>query len=106
MSEDSDYEDDILTYEEEIQEQFRSACRQKDLPRIRQLFSTTPLGAADATGALRDALHHIELTRCLLEAGADPKSCIRPYHLRSFPMIKLLVEFGYDIASTGHLVLQ
>lgn len=53
--------------------------------------------------------------RCLLELGADPMS----YKLEprtssyrkgqgdlSIEVVKLLVEFGYDIKSTGHLILE
>jgi hypothetical protein len=101
----SDSGDAMMTFEE-VRQQLRSACLQKDLSQVRQLFSTTSLGAADATQVLDDALPHLELTRYLLEQGADPNSDIRLSPLRSFMIVKLLVEFGYDIASTGHLLLQ
>lgn len=96
----------ILT-SEEARKQLHSACHQQDVSRVRQLFSTTSsLCAADATEVLRTALPHRELTRVLLEKGADPNYYFRISAIRSFDLVKLLVGFGYDIASTGHLLLQ
>lgn len=96
----------VVPSREEARQQLQSACRQRNLAHIRQLFSTTLLGGDDATQALADAIPHQELTRFLLEQRADPNSLTRLSAIRSLDIIKLLVEFGYDLALTGHLVLQ
>ncbi|KAL1585671.1 hypothetical protein WHR41_05945 [Cladosporium halotolerans] len=53
--------------------------------------------------------------RCLFELGADPMSykleprtgsCRKGPGDLSIEVVKLLVEFGYDVKSTGHLILE
>ena len=96
--------DQLLSHEQAVQE-LRAAYQAGDVARTRNLFETTPLTVADANFILPRAKRNIPLMRCLLEQGADPNACgIRL--LRSLDALKLLTEFGYDIKSHGHLVLQ
>jgi hypothetical protein len=38
--------------------------------------------------------------------GADPKAFGRMEWVRSAEVLRLFVEFGYDIRETGHLIIQ
>ena len=82
------------------------ACRAGYVARILQLVTTTPIQATDASEALDSAIHRVEVLRCLLDRGADPNSCTRTRVFRSLDIVKLFVEYGYNLSATGHLILQ
>lgn len=93
---------------ERARQELFSAVDADDSERVRQLFATTSLQASDATEALDNVTpcKQLDLTRCLLEHGALPSAYLGFNHVRSLSVLKLFVEFGYDIASTGHLIIQ
>jgi len=88
-------------------DELRSACETKDSKRVRDLLDNGSITAIDATACLQETWRDLSLMRLLLEHGADPSACAsKRYIKQSFDLIKLLVEFGYDIAINGHNVLQ
>jgi hypothetical protein len=87
--------------------ELRFACKANDSLRVRELLDNSCITAEDATACLEDAHSNLSLMRLLLEHGADPAVFARRHYMsRSFDLVKLLVEFGYDISINGHLVLQ
>jgi len=87
--------------------ELRLACKAEDSKRVAELLSDGTITAADATACLEKTWRDLSVTRLLLEHGADPAVCARTYRMsQSFDLIKLLVEFGYDIKINGHCVLQ
>jgi hypothetical protein len=83
------------------------ACKAEDSKRVAELLNDSSITAADATGCLEETWRNLQVTRLLLEHGADPAVCARTNRMsESFDLIKLLVEFGYDIKINGHCVLQ
>lgn len=90
-----------------IREQLRSACQLKDYNLVRQLLDNPSATAADATACLQDSYKDLSLVRILLEHGADPAVCAQIRYMRgSIELVKLLVEFGYDVSINGHCILQ
>lgn len=90
-----------------IRKQLQFACRAKDYNHIRQLLDNSSATAADATACLQDSYKDLSLVRVLLEHGADPAVCAQTSYMRdSMELVKLLVEFGYDISTNGHCILQ
>ena len=84
-----------------------SACKAHDSKRVRELLDDGFITAEIATACLEAAHPNLSLMRLLLEHGADPAVCAKTHHMgESFDLIKLLVEFGYDIGINGHCVLQ
>jgi hypothetical protein len=78
-----------------------------DNVRVRELFETTPLDADDATEYLEWASPDLVMMRFLLERGANADSfSIRHAHHGSLDVLKLLAEFGFDVKSKGHIILQ
>ena len=76
-------------------------------PKVRQLFETTPLDADDATKYLSWASPDLAMMRFLLERRADVHSFrIRLAYHGSLDVVKPLTEFGFDIKSKGHIILQ
>lgn len=87
--------------------ELRLACKANDSQRVRKLLDDGSTSAADATACLTETRENLSLMRLLLEHGGDPAACAGTYYMaQSFDLIKLLVEFGYDIAINGHNVLQ
>ena len=87
--------------------ELRLACKANDSERVRKLLDDGFTSAADATACLTETRENLSLMRLLLMRGADPAACAGTYYMaQSFDLIKLLVEFGYDIAINGHNVLQ
>lgn len=85
----------------------RSACTANNISRVRELLDDGSITASDATSCLDDAHQDLLLVRMLLEHGADPSGCARVCRIsKSFDLVKLLVEFGYDISINGHCILQ
>jgi hypothetical protein len=88
------------------QRELERACEENNIACVHELFATRPsLEQRDATFCtLRKP--DIPLMRCLLELGAD----LRWYLLKNAPpsldMIKLFIEFGYDVKAEGHKILQ
>jgi hypothetical protein len=93
----------------EVRGELRSACKYKaeDIQRVAELLDSGSVTAADATACLEEAWHNLPLMRLLLEHGANPAACATEYHMgESIELIKLLVEFGHDIKTNGHWILQ
>lgn len=87
--------------------ELRLACKANDSNRARELLDDDSITATDATACLEGTHRNLPLMRLLLEHGADPAVCAKTRYMReSFDLIKLLVEFGYDIGINGHYVLQ
>jgi hypothetical protein len=93
------------------QQELEDACVAGDVIRIRQLFFDAELDAAEASSLLLSSEGYpLATLRCLLELGADPEHFI-PWgaadeQIQSLEVMELLVEFGYDVKSRGHLILQ
>ena len=83
-----------------------SAVEEDNVERVNQLFATISFEAGDATRALGHALTSPAVMRCLLMHGADAKAFDEIEKVRSAEILRILVEFGYDIRSTGHLIIQ
>jgi hypothetical protein len=93
----------------QVRGELRSACKYKaeDMQRVAELLDSGSATAADATACLEEACHNLPLMRLLLERGADPAACATECHMgESIELIKLLVEFGHDIKTNGHWILQ
>jgi hypothetical protein len=94
-----------------LQRELEAACSIGDAIRLRQLFADAELDASDATDALRSSEGYpLTTIRCLLELGADVDTFV-PWgasrgQIQSLEAMELLVEFGYDVKSKGHIVLQ
>lgn len=87
--------------------QLTDACGANDSQRLRQLLDSGSITRADATASLDSTLAKLPLMRMLLEHGADPAACAIPQFMkRSIDLVKLLVDFGYDIKINGHCILQ
>ena len=82
------------------------AVKEDNVERLSQLFTTTSLKVDDATRALGHALNNPAVMQCLLVHGADPRVFDKIERVRSAEVLRLLVDFGYDIATTGHLIIQ
>ena len=90
-----------------VRGELRAACQADDSRRISELLRNGTVSAADATACLGNTTRNLSSMRMLLEHGADPASVASTkYMSRSFKLIKLLVEFGYDISVNGHCILQ
>jgi hypothetical protein len=84
-----------------------AACSANDGQRLRELLDSGSITRANATACLDMTLAKLPLMRMLLEHGADPAACATPRCMkRSIDLVKLLVEFGYDIKINGHCILQ
>ena len=102
-----DSEEETRTPHDRAKQELVMATRAHDKPRVRQLFETTPLDADDATEYLPWALPDVAMMRFLLEHGADARSIsMRRAYRRSLDVVKLLTEFGFDVKSKGHIILQ
>jgi hypothetical protein len=91
---------------ERLRQTLFSAVEEDNVERVNQLFATTSLQAGDATRALDHALDSPAVIRCLLLHGADAKAYDQIEDVRSAELLRLLVEFGYDIRPTGYLIIQ
>lgn len=91
---------------ERVRHSLFSAVEEDNVERVNQLSATTSLQAADATRALYHALTGPAVMRCLHLHGADAKAFDQIEKVRSAELLKLLVEFGYDIRPVGHLIIQ
>jgi len=113
MTEPTRHSGQDLSHEQAVQK-LESACRANDVERVRELFQTTPLAAADATDRLDSLddesprLPYISLMRCLLENGADTNDlyfdCVE--RDRVLDVMKMFAEHGYDVKAKGHSILQ
>lgn len=103
-------EDEGMDFQE-LQNELHDACMNGNIARINQLFADESLGPTDATDApCFFEAYPITTIRCLLELGADANKVAAwrapDGQIRSLEEMKLLVEFGYDVQSNGHLILQ
>jgi hypothetical protein len=88
------------TPESDVRSELRSACKADDVQRVAELVDNGSITAADATACIEETTEN-------LEHGADPAACATTwYMLESIELIKLIVEFGYDIRVNGHWILQ
>ena len=92
--------------DENLRQTLFSAVKHDNVDQVSQLLATTSLQAGDATEALNRALTSTAVMRCLLLHGADAKAYDQIENVRSAEILRLLVEFGYDIKPTGHLIIQ
>ena len=85
------------------QRELKAACKANDIAHVRELFATRPLNNIDATncGLFTSSL---PLMRCLHEHGAVLAKLVNS--ATSLDMVKLFVEFGYDVKAEGHKMLQ
>jgi hypothetical protein len=88
------------------QQELEAACRANDIARVRELFATRPLNDRDATICSFSTSPSLPLMRCLLEHGADFARYLWVESPPSLDIVKLFVEFGYDVKSEGHKILQ
>lgn len=85
----------------------QSACNAANTLRVRELLQGRTVSAYDVTTCLRNAWPKVEVMRLLLEHGAEPSMCATTRCMKhSSSIIRLLVEFGYDIKINGHCILQ
>ena len=91
---------------ERIRQSLFSAVEADNVELVGQRFASNFLQAGDATRALRRASTRPAVLRRLLMHGADPKAFNHIEWVRSAEVLRLLVEFGYDIRPTGHLIIQ
>jgi hypothetical protein len=87
------------------QRELKKACEENDIPRVSELFNTRPLSQKDATSCTF-RISDLALMRCLLEHGADLRRYLEKNAPPSLDMIKLFVEFGYDVKAEGHKIIQ
>jgi hypothetical protein len=85
--------------------ELQRACKENDIARVHELFTTRSLDHEDATHCTFRTSEP-SLMRCLLEHGADLRWYLEKHAPPSLDMIKLFVEFGYDVKSEGHKILQ
>lgn len=91
----------------ELVRELRTACKADDSQRVTELLNNGSIIATDATKCLEETWMNLPLTRLLLEHGAEPAACATTFRMsHSFELVELLVEFGYDIKSNGHCILQ
>ena len=83
----------------------QQACEAKDIPRVCELFAAESLGNEYATEYSR-GVESLDLMRCLLERGADIDTYIYQQSPKSLDMVKLFVEFGFDVKAEWHKILQ
>jgi hypothetical protein len=81
------------------------ACDADDVPSTRRLLATTPLEKKDFTYAFANE-HSVSVLRCLLEHGADADHIVSNERSLTLEHLKACAEFGYDVKSRGHLILQ
>ena len=86
------------------------ACDNKDLSKAQQLFAPLNLASNDASKALRHISKknldtRASICRLLLEHGADA-NVVPSITTTSLEVVKLLTEFGFDIKSEGHKILE
>jgi len=81
------------------------ACAANDLRRVRELFAEEHLDGDHATWCMLD-VESLDTMRCLLEHGADASRYMSGSSFKSLDMVKLCVEFGYDVKTEGHKLLQ
>ena len=81
------------------------ACKENDIARVHELFTTRALDQNDAT-TCTFRISDLSLMRCLLEHGADLRWYVEKNAPPSLDMVKLFVEFGYDVKVEGHKILQ
>lgn len=86
------------------QRELEAACRTNDKERVRELFATRLFNNNDATNCSFTTSPSLPLMRCLLEHGAVLAKLVKSPP--SLDMVKLFVEFGYDVEAEGHKMLQ
>jgi hypothetical protein len=99
---------DKVEPQSEVVRALRKVCEEDDSRRVVDLLAGGSVTAADATACLKRSWRlEVPVIRLLLEHGADPAACgTTRYMQTSLELMKLLVEFGYDIKINGHWVLQ
>ena len=85
--------------------ELRAARIAGNVSKIHELFAAGLADADDATTELEDSLDDPIMLRCLLELGAYVHT-VDMTRVDSGEALKVLAEFGYDIRSQGHLILQ
>lgn len=85
--------------------ELKRACKDNDVARVHELFTTRSLDHEDATSCTYE-MFNLPLMRCLLEHGADLRWYLVKHAPPSLNVIKLFVEFGFDVEAGGHTILQ
>lgn len=94
-----------MPQDESALQEMRAARSTGDISQIRHLFAAGRLTAGDASDVLQSSLRNPVLLRLLLEHGADPDG-LNINQANCGESLRILAEFGYDVKSHGHLVLQ
>lgn len=91
----------------ELVRELELACDADDLPRIRQLLTTSSFKSRGITGAF-DESQSVHVLRCLLEHGANADYIASSSRIRILTLdhLKVTAEFRYDVKSKGHEILQ
>lgn len=88
------------------QQELVAACKTDDIARVRELFATRPLNNDDASYCIFRTSPSLPMMRCLLEHGAQFASYVKVKSPPSLDVVNLFVEFGYDVKTEGHKMLQ
>jgi len=94
----------VPVYHELVRE-LHLSCDTDDVPLIRQLLTTTSFKSRDVTRAFEES-QSVHVLRCLLEHGADADYIASSSSVLTLDQLKATVEFGYNIRSKGHEILQ
>ena len=81
------------------------ACKANDIRSVRDIFANESLHGDYATNYIL-RVESLDMMRCLLEQGADASTYMRWNRLKSLDVVKLCVEFGYDVKAEGLKILQ
>ena len=81
------------------------ACKANHIRRVREIFAKESLDGDYATRCILGA-KSLDMMRCLFEQGADASTYMHRGTPKSLDVVKLCVEFGYDVKAEGHKILQ
>jgi hypothetical protein len=94
----------VPAYHELVRE-LHLSCDTDNVQLIRQLLTTTSFRSRDVTRAFKKS-QSIHVLRCLLEHGADADYIASSSDALTLDQLKATAEFGYDVKSKGHEILQ
>jgi hypothetical protein len=81
------------------------ACEANDIRRVREICANESLDGDYATRCIL-GVKSLDMMRCLLEQGAEASTYMHRSTPKSLAVVKLCVEFGYDVKVEGHKILQ
>jgi hypothetical protein len=96
----------VPAYHELVRE-LHLSCDTDDVPLIRRILKTTSFKSRDVTRAF-DRSQSVHVLRCLLDHGADADyiASSSDIYVLTLDQLKTTAEFGYDVRSKGHEILQ